>query len=120
MPKTVEPKAPKAKKSEETVVRTKRFNGLVPSVIKVLQTLRDAGVAMTRKELAESTGIEKGWSKILGTKDGGNEEALGPIGYVLSVEPKEGERGMKYKITAAGKQALVKAEKEMAKAGSEG
>jgi DNA-binding MarR family transcriptional regulator len=61
----------------------------------------------------------KGWSKLLGTKEGTHEDALEPMGYVKVAVPQEGERGLKYTITASGKQALAKAQKEMAKAGKD-
>ena len=91
-------------------------NGLNGSHIRVLQTLK-GGASMSRAELAEATGINKGWSRILGTTEGGHEDALEPRGFVKSSVPPEGERGMRYTITASGKKSLEKAEKELAKAG---
>ena len=107
------------KKTEESTGRsTQSFNGMNGSQIKTLDALKD-GNPQTRAELSESTGIAKGWSKILGTKEGGHEDALEPKGYVKSSVPPEGERGLRYTISARGKQALVKAQKEKAKAGKE-
>jgi len=127
MPKTVEAPAKKSVKKtpvkatpkvEEPKTRSRSYNGLNGSQIRTLEALSD-GKAKTRVELAEATGINKGWSRILGTKEGTHEDALEPMGYIKATVPQEGERGMKYTITASGKQALAKAQKEMAKAGKD-
>lgn len=124
MPKTPTKKAPVKKaapvkeEAAEPKTRSRSYNGMNGSQIRTLEALSD-GKAKTRKDLSEETGIMKGWSKLLGTKEGNHEDALEPKGYVKTTVPQEGERGLKYTITPAGKQALAKAQKEMAKAGKD-
>lgn len=109
-------KKEKATNGEETIRSRGKFNGLNVSQIKALEALRGAK-AMTRSELTDATGIKKGWSKNLGTKAGTHEDSLASLNYVKITLPQEGERQLKYSITATGKSALAKALKEMAKAG---
>lgn len=79
--------------------------------VKILEQL-SSGRRMSRKDIAEATGIQKGFSKLLGAQENPAETALEPMGLVKSEEPKEGERGLQYTITAGGKKALEKAQKE--------
>jgi DNA-binding MarR family transcriptional regulator len=88
------------------------------SQIKILETLV-SGRRMSRKDIAEKTGIQKGYSKLLGAQENPSETALEPLGYVKSEEPNEGERGLQYTITAKGKVALEKAKKEAAESAKE-
>ena len=112
-------KAPAKKKAaESTGTRGRSSNGLNGSHVKILQALK-SGKAMSRADLSEATGIGKGWSKLLGNKEGTHEDALESRGFIKSEVPPEGERGLRYKITGPGKQALTKAEKELAKAGKD-
>lgn len=118
--KPVTKKVAKAAAPKEPAERKARgFNGLTQSKIKTLQELRD-GMPKTRNDLVEATGIQKGWSKLLGavTKDnfGGHADSLLALGYVKQLVAEEGVRGTRYQITATGRKALEKAEKEMAKA----
>lgn len=105
MPKTTEPKAPKAKKADKPVVeKAPRIpKDLTPNMIKVLSDLT-SGLARTASEIALSTGILKG--KRL--------PELVEKTYLIEIPPKEGERGKKFKITAEGRKALNKALKEQA------
>jgi hypothetical protein len=72
---------------------------------KVLEVLAD-GKPKTRKDLKEATGLQKGWSKILGapTKGELKPTTLEGMGLVKSEPTPE---GLAYTITAAGKQALA-------------
>lgn len=99
------------KTAEKEVLKKNSLNG---SQVKILSALKD-GKQRTRAELSELTGIRKGWSKLLGNKEGTHENGLEAKSLVKSFVPQEGERGLKYAITGAGKQALTKAEKEMSK-----
>jgi len=74
---------------------------------------------MSRKDLMEATGIQKGYSKLMGAQENPAESALEPLGYVKAAEPQEGQRGLQYSITANGKKALEKALKEAAAAPKE-
>jgi hypothetical protein len=84
--------------------------GLSGNQRKVLQALAKttADKTLTRGELAEKTGIERGWSKLLGspTKDA-KDHGMEAEGLVKS-QKVEGERGLGYFITAKGKAALAK------------
>lgn len=85
--------------------------GLSESKLKVLKELNKAGDrGLTRAELAERTGINKGWAKMLGavTKGDAASGTLEGDGYVRSEPAAEGERGIRYYITAKGKKALGK------------
>ena len=104
MPKTVEPKVKvtKEKADKPVVEKAPRVpKDLTPNMIKVLEDVRD-GIVKTASEIAESTGILKG--KRL--------PELVEKTYLIEIPPKEGERGKKFKITAAGRKALDKALKE--------
>ena len=131
MPKVADTKKAPAKKEKVAAKQTTKeaaepkkrtsgkFNDLTSSQIKTLEALND-GTAMTRQELADETGIQKGWSKLLGKQEDDHEDSLLSKNLVKATVPQEGEgRAMKYMITAAGKQALAKAQKEMAKAGKD-
>lgn len=108
MPKTTETR-------EQPGRKVQRFADLTGVQIRVLQALRDGG-KMTRNDLSESTGISKGWAKLLGTKEGGHDGSLEGLGFVKRVDsPKDEKPKLTYVITAEGKKALAKAEKEMAK-----
>lgn len=105
MPKTTEPKE-KVEKEKEPKEKTPREpKDLTPNMVKVLNDLYNAGSARTASEIALSTSILKG--KRL--------PQLVEKGYLVEFPPKEGERGKKFKITAAGRKALDKALKEQAK-----
>jgi flagellar biosynthesis GTPase FlhF len=86
--------------------------GLTASAIRAMKAIRDSGHALSRKELFEATGQEKGWSKLLGKKDGGN----GLVGEGLLNLVMHEDEPMRYSLTEEGKTALAKAEAELAKA----
>lgn len=80
------------------------------SKVKVLEALVSAEPeGLTRTELAEQTGINKGWAKLLGAPTKGGTNGMEGAGLVKS-HKHEGERSMRYTITAAGKKALAKAQ----------
>ena len=83
--------------------------GLSNNKVKVLTLLAKAKQPMTRSEMAEKTGIAKGWAKLLGAVTKGDAEAgtLEGDGLVRS-EKVEGEAGLRYTITAAGRKLLDK------------
>jgi hypothetical protein len=89
-------------------------NGLTPTMVRVLELLSHG--SKTRGELAEATGVAKGWSRILGAatkEDGGaaGEDSLESKGFVKHSKH-EGDRSLNYEITAAGRKALATAQKE--------
>lgn len=101
----------KGTKSTETTKPAK--NGtLTGNEAKVLKAL-SSGAVLTREELRRKTGINKGWSRMLGAsskEDGGaaGDASLEGRGLITSDRP-EGERAFSYKLTAAGRKALEKA-----------
>lgn len=109
-PAKAEKKGAKTSKTAKPAKKegAKSSGDLSPNQVLILQALKD-GRPRTRAELSEKTGIKKGFSKLLGTQEGGHPDALEPKGYVKSSPPEEGERGMTYTITAKGKAALSKA-----------
>lgn len=107
---TTAKKKQSAKKQAEP---TPSINGLTSRQVRVLEVLK-SGREMTRKEMAEATGITKGWSKMLGaaSKQGGGAAAgkgLEQQGYV-KIAPNEEGRTLLYSITAKGRKLLAKAE----------
>lgn len=102
----------KAAKAEPKKEREKAE--LTPNEIKVLTVLSKSKGPMTRQELSKKTGIVKGWSRIFGAiKDNGGDGLQGRKLVSVSL-PDEGERGLKYAITALGKQTLLRVEKAAA------
>lgn len=100
----------------------KKYNDLSPNEIKVLQCLEDNG-EMSRAELTDATGIQKGWAKLLGspTKEIKEDSLEGrKLVKHSKYEPQEGDEkhgkraGFVYDITATGKKALAKALDEQA------
>lgn len=90
-----------------------KSNGLSGNEIKTLQALAKSKTALTRNDLRAATGIQKGWSGMLGasTKTVADDTLCGR-GYVKDVtdsHPKEGGRSLLYTITANGRKALEKA-----------
>lgn len=85
--------------------------GLNGSELRAMRAINAAGHALSRKELAEATGQEKGWSKLLGTKEGGGEGLVdrGLLNLVMHED-----EPMRYSLTDPGKEALAKAEAEAA------
>lgn len=86
------------------------------SNIRILSALRKSPIPMTRAELSAVTGINKGWSRLLGAatkEDGGvaGSDSLEAKGYVTNRKV-EDERAIQYSITASGRKALDKAEKK--------
>jgi DNA-binding MarR family transcriptional regulator len=80
------------------------------SKVRVLEALAAAEPeGLTRTELAEQTGINKGWAKLLGAPTKGETNGMEGAGLVKS-HKHEGERSLRYTITAAGKKALAKAQ----------
>lgn len=104
--------ASKKNTKAQTNGTAKAEDGLSPNQIKVLSTLAKAKGPLTRTELATKTGINKGWSRLLGasTKDDSENGGLEAEGLV-KVEKPEDSRGLVYTITAAGRKALEKASK---------
>lgn len=87
---------------------------LTPNEVKVLTVLSKSKAPMSRQELKKKTGINKGWSRIFGAiKDNGGDGLQGRK-LVTVTMPDEGERGLKYAITALGKQTLIRVEKAAA------
>jgi hypothetical protein len=86
--------------------------GLSGNKILTLETLNKAKDGLTRAQLAEKTGIVKGWAKMLGAVTQGDaaEGTLEGDGLVTS-DDVEGIRGLVYTITAKGKKALENAKK---------
>ena len=78
------------------------------NAIKVLQAMKGTaanGKTVTRAQLAEKTGINKGWSKLLGNPTKGGDHGMEAAGLVKS-QKHEGERGLVYFITEKGRKAL--------------
>lgn len=106
----------------------RRYGDLTQTEMKVLECLED-GDSKTRTTMKEETGIQKGWSKMLGapTKpDGVGPDTLEGKGYVKHEKldaQGEGDNktpaGFYYKIMAKGQKALEKARKEKEKADAE-
>jgi len=128
MPKATKA-APEKKTTKAAAKKTggkKKFGGLNVSEMKVLEALKD-GEARTRNDLRGITGIQKGWSKILGAPTKGvSPESLEGRKFVKSEKHEaqgEGDTktpaGLYYTIMAGGKKVLEKANKEMAKAEAE-
>lgn len=80
------------------------------SETKILTALSKASSPMTRDDLRKKTGIQKGYSGLLGshTKEVQPETLLGR-GLVKVSIPAEGQRQHGYEITAKGKKELEKA-----------
>lgn len=98
-------KAAKADKAKPE--RPAGAGGVTGNQIRLLQALK-SGKEMTRAQLADATGIIKGYSKMLGNVEGTHENSLTALGLVKCMVAEEGERGMRYAITAKGKQLLTK------------
>ena len=82
-------------------------SGLTKRQHKVLTALA-SGKELSRNELADATGMNKGWSKLLGasTHEEAGDGSLEGLGYIKSARY-EGSRSVVYAITAAGKKALA-------------
>ena len=117
--KTTKKAAKVSTKKKGTGGGRKKYGGLNPNEIKTLECLVKGDC--TRKDMQKATGIEKGWSKMLGSPTKGiSEDSMEGRKLIKSAkyEPQEGESksraGFVYSITAAGKKALEKANKEKA------
>jgi chromosome segregation and condensation protein ScpB len=102
-------KAAVAEKQKSGESKPKHPSGLSDSKVRVLGLLAKTPRGLTRAQLAEKTGIQKGWAKLLGAPSKGKpvKGTLEGDGYVESREPQEDEgRSMVYNITHKGKQAL--------------
>jgi len=99
------PKVPKigTSRSGSRVVRTS--GELTGSQVRAMTALKENG-RLNRKQLAEITGQLKGWSKMFGTREGGNG-GLCDRGLVELIVH-EGE-SMSYELTPTGLEALEKA-----------
>lgn len=113
-PKTKAVKAKPAAKKPSAKAKAKlapSTNGdLTGNETKILTILARANKPLTRADLAAKTGINKGWSKTLGSssKDNGGmsgKDSLDGRGYV-KCELHEGQRSFLYTITARGRKAL--------------
>lgn len=119
-PVVTEPTAPAAPVVEPTVAtpapaKEKANGGLTGREISVLKALAGATTPLTREHLRGITGINKGFSKLLGAgtkEDGGRAgaDSLGGRGLV-SCSKIEGEKALTYTITTAGREALTAASK---------
>lgn len=100
-----------SKKNTASQTEGKAKGDLTGNEIKVLSLLAKAKAPMTRGELSFKTGINKGWSRLLGafTEGKGHGDGLEDRGLVTTHVAPEGERGVRYTITAAGRKALAKA-----------
>lgn len=119
-PATAAPKAKKAKgkkaakaKAAKAAPAAKANGGLTGNEVKILTALTKSNKPLTRDQLRSKTGINKGWSRVLGaaTKDDGGVNADASLegrGYVKADKP-EGQRTLEYTVTAAGRKALEKA-----------
>lgn len=110
--------APAATKAtpEAAKVAAPAAAGLTGNETLTLTALSKSANPMTRDDLRKKTGINKGWSKMLGAtskEDGGaaGKDSLCGRGLVKSFVPEEGSRQFRYAITASGKKALEKAAK---------
>jgi hypothetical protein len=94
----------------EKATKPSRNGTLTGNEVKVLSTLNKNSKPLTRTELSVKTGINKGWSRLLGAATKGTGDGLENRKLVKCSLPGEGEgRGLVYTITASGKAALVKA-----------
>jgi hypothetical protein len=83
-------------------------NGLTGNQVKVLKALK-SGQELNRKQLAQRTGINGGWAKLLGTAYQDEVGAQGPglsDTGLITVNSYESERILTYTITAKGKKVL--------------
>ncbi len=87
-------------------------NELSPNEVKTLKALVKGNKPMSRADLRKATGIQKGWSKLLGssTKEVAAESLEGR--KLVKSEKVEGQRGIVYTVTANGKKAVAKQPKE--------
>lgn len=89
--------------------KEKKVSSLTASDIKVLKALSKSGKPLTRNELREQTGINKGWSRILGSATREvSEHSLEGRKMVKCEQSEESGRTLLYTITATGKNALAK------------
>jgi len=95
-----------------TKTKPMETNGsLTKNEIKVLKVLAKGKAALTRVQLSKRTGINGGWSKLLGA---GNYEGYGVQGGglalrgLLLIEGEEDSRILSYTITAKGRKAIAK------------
>lgn len=96
------------KKAASKAAPAPAANGLTENARKVLTALGKAKQPLTRADLRAATGIQRGFSKLLGTATKGVQpDSLEGRGLVKSTAPADGEgRALTYTITAAGKRAL--------------
>lgn len=111
--KATKPAGKKGNKNGAKATPARTDNSLTGNEVKILTALFKSGKPMTRADLAKKTGINKGWSRVLGSstkEDGGmsGDESLEGRGLV-KCERHEGERSLSYTITARGKAELAKA-----------
>jgi hypothetical protein len=82
----------------------------------VLAFLAGAKGPATRNELSQATGMEKGWSELLGaaTREGLGVQGGGLEGRGLNecLGRQVGGKSLLYTITGAGRKAIEQAEKE--------
>lgn len=106
----------KVKSASKTRTRgtgTRSAGGLSAPALRALQYMAKAGRNVSRADLAGATGQLKGWSKLLGTREGNHEDSLCALGLVKCIQ-EEGEP-MRYCITIKGRDALKAAEAELEK-----
>lgn len=107
-------KAAKVAAASNGKAKAERNGGLTGTEVKTLTALAKVESA-NRDKLRATTGVQKGWSKILGAS---SKEDFGSTGSdslcgrgLVKVLQIEGDRQYHYAITPAGRKALEKAKK---------
>lgn len=101
-------KTAKKKTARKGGTRSRTENGLTPNEKKILGVLAKNKKPLTRADLSKKTGINKGWSRVLGASSKG-EDPDSLIGRrLVKCEDYEDVRGYCYVITAAGRKAVGK------------
>ena len=90
----------------------KKEGGLTKRETAILETLSRNSKPLTRSQLKEKSEITSGLSKLLGASTKDNLGASGKDSLegrgLIKAEKHEGERGIVYSITAAGRKAIGK------------
>jgi DNA-binding MarR family transcriptional regulator len=107
--KTTKTKAAKTTKKKAPTTKVVSTNGeLSLNQVKILQALLAAkSKELTRAELSKSTGVAKGFSRLLGQIETPVSDSLKAKGLVKDAQY-EGSRHVVYSLTAAGKKLAAK------------
>jgi hypothetical protein len=110
--KATTPKKATAKRATKTKPKVPKTvaGSLTKSEIKILEALKSAGTKeLNRDQLIQKTGINNGWSRMLGTPTTEVKPGTLQGRKLINCHKHEGSRVLTYTITTRGKQALSKA-----------